>query len=118
VNESTNKSVPTIRVADNTENPCLLVLKQKGYELRQWFIRDADGEYEQHFDAVKDGRKFSAERAEEVLGLAVMWETRGEDWQTRADEPDMIDRLYPQSNTYDAKGRVVEIGDEDVGRRA
>lgn len=108
------KMTLTIGVAGNTENACLLALRHKGFTLRQWFVRDKDGEYEQHFDAVKDGRRFVGETAEEVLGLAAMWEVRGDDWMTAADEPLVVDELYPTSITYDTKGRAVEIGDEEV----
>lgn len=44
-----------------------------------------------------------------------MWETRGDNWKTKADEPSIFDELYPSSITYDLEGNVIEIGDEEVG---
>jgi hypothetical protein len=103
-----------IRIAGNTENPCLLALRAKGYELTLWFTKDPAGGYNQNFDAEKGGRSFSATTAAELLGLVAMWEVRGDDWQTRPGEPDIYDELYPSSVTYDAEGAVIEVGDEEV----
>lgn len=103
-----------IRIAGNTENPCLLALRAKGYKLTLWFTRDRAGDYQQDYDAEKDGRLFSATTPAELLGLVAMWEVRGDDWQTRAGEPYIYDELYPSSITYDMEGKVIEVGDEEV----
>jgi hypothetical protein len=105
-----------IRIAGNTENPCLLALRAKGYKLRLWFTKDRPGGYNQNFDAEKGGRCFSATTAAELLGLVAMWETQGDDWQTRAGEPCVHDELYPSSIAYDAGGAVVGVGDQGVRR--
>lgn len=102
-----------IRIAGNTSNPCLLALRAKGYEIAFWFQMRADG-YQQNIDAKKEGHEFSATTAEELLGLVVMWEVRGNDWQTKPDEPYVYDELYPSSVTYDRDGNVIEIGDTPV----
>lgn len=104
-----------IRVAGNTENPCFLALRAKGYKLTLWFTRDRAGDYRQDYDAEKDGRCFSATTAAELLGLVAMWEVRGDDWQTRAGESHVYDELYPSSIIYDMEGKIIEVGDEDVG---
>lgn len=108
------KMTLTIGVAPNTENPCMLVLRARGYTLRQWFVRDKEGEHDQHFEAIKEGRRFVGESGEEVLGLIAMWEVRGDDWRTTDDEPEIVDELYPKAITYDQKGRVLGVGDEEV----
>ena len=103
-----------IRIAGNTWNPCLLALRAKGFDMTLSFTRGQDGTYSQDIDAVKDGRTFSATTAAELLGLVAMWEVRGDEWQTRRDEPDVFDELYPSSMTYDLEGNLIEVGDEDV----
>jgi hypothetical protein len=104
----------TVGSAGNTENPCLLALRAKGYKLTLWFTKDRAGDYQRNFDAEKDGRFFSATTAAELLGLVAMWEVRGDDWRNKVGEPIVYDELYPTSLTYDAEGTVVEVGDEDV----
>jgi hypothetical protein len=103
-----------IRIAGNTENPCLLALRAKGYDLTLWFTKDRAGDYRQNFDAEKDGRSFSATMAAELLGLVAMWEVRGDDWQTKSGEPYVYDELYPSSITCDVDGASIEVGDEEV----
>jgi hypothetical protein len=103
-----------VRIAGNTENPCLLALRAKGYRLTLSFTKGRAGEYRQDFDAEKDGRSFSATTAAELLGLVAMWEVRGDDWRTRSGEPHVFDELYPSSVTYDAEGAVIEVGGEEV----
>ncbi|OWK44544.1 hypothetical protein [Fimbriiglobus ruber] len=97
-----------IRIAGNTENPSLLVLRAKGYNLTLWFSKSASGEYHQNFDAEKDGCHFSATTAVELLGLVAMWEVRSDEWQTRPPEPYVCDILYENSLTYDPEGNVIE----------
>jgi hypothetical protein len=45
------------------------------------------------WDADKDGRVFSADSAESLLGLIAMWEQRGDDWHIRPGESALLDRL-------------------------
>jgi hypothetical protein len=113
---SESEPVLTIGSAGNTRNPCLLALRAKGYTLRFWFTKTGENDYQSHVDAEKDGRHFSAPDAAELLGLVAMWEVRGDDWQTKPDEPDVYDELYPSSITYDAEGNVIEVGDSEVRR--
>ncbi|MGH7173470.1 MAG: hypothetical protein ACRELG_24575 [Gemmataceae bacterium] len=103
-----------IRIAGNTENPCLLALRAKGFNLTLSFTKDREGNYSQDFDAEKDGKLFSATTAAELLGLISMWEVRGDDWKTNPDESIVYDELYPSSITYDLEGNIIEIGDEEI----
>lgn len=102
-----------IRIAGNTQNPCLLALRAKGYKLTLSFTKTKDGDYQQDIDAEKEGRRFSATTAAELLGLVAMWEVRGDDWRSRSAEVDVFDELYPSSVTYDLDGNVIEIGDKE-----
>ncbi len=66
----------SIRIAGNTMAPCVAVIEAKGYAISHYH-----GEPDTPFwDAEKDGRRFSADSAEALLGLIVMWEQRGDDW--------------------------------------
>lgn len=103
-----------IRIAGNTENPCLLALRAKGYKINFSFTKDREGGYKKDIAAELDGRRFSATTAEELLGLVAMWEVRGDDWKTKEDEPNVYDELYPSSITYDLEGNIIEVGDEGV----
>lgn len=103
-----------IRIAGNTENPCLLALRAKGYKLTLSFTKDREGNYRQDIDAELNGRSFSATTAAELLGLVAMWEVRGDDWRRKEGEPIVRDELYPSSITYDLEGNIIEIGDKEV----
>ncbi len=103
-----------IRIAGNTENPCLLALRAKGYKLTLSFTKDREGNYRQEIDAELNGRTFSATTAAELLGLVAMWEVRGDDWKTKKDEPIVFEVLYPPSVTYDLDGNIIEVGDREV----
>jgi hypothetical protein len=105
--------VLTIGFAGNTENPCLLALRAKGYEIVFEFTKSADG-YRSEVIATKDGRYFYASNAAELLGLVAMWEVRGDDWRTKPGEADVYDECYPNSRTYDREGNLIEVGDEPV----
>ena len=96
-----------IRVA-NMENACLLALRAKGYHLSLSFTLDRHGDYWPDYKAEKNGRVFSATSAEELLGIVAMWEVRGDDWQTRPDEPNVWDELDKESKTYDSEGNLLE----------
>lgn len=99
----------TIRIAGNTENPCLLALRAKGYRLTLWY--HLEGEYRSNYDAEKEGNRFSATSAQELLGLVAMWEVRGDDWKTKPNEPDVFDELATVALTYDDEGNVVKEDD-------
>ncbi len=106
-----------LRSAGDTDNPCLLVLRSKGYELTLSFTKDRQGDYRQEIDAEKDGRLFSATTPAELLGLVAMWETRGDDWKPKPHEPVVFDELYPPSAAYDAEGSVVATADAELPYR-
>jgi len=76
--------------AGNTENPSLVVLHSKGYELKIENVADNFC----HYFASRDGRRFVGQSATEVLGLVALWEFFGDDWRKKAQAlPDMYDSI-------------------------
>jgi hypothetical protein len=74
----------------NTYNPSLIILREKGYDL--WLERGEDGSL---WCAKKGGQSFLAYSGPELLGLVVLWEHLGEDWnqQTPNIYGELIDRM-------------------------
>lgn len=83
----------SLRIAGNTQTPALLVLEGKGYSLTV----EAHEDESLSWNAVKDGRYFSATDPVELLGLVTLWEVRGEDWQMRVGEPDLCSQLLDEA---------------------
>jgi hypothetical protein len=76
-----------IASAGNTYNPCLLVLRTKGYHL--WLVREGDQLF---WKASQQGSRFSAHSPAELLGLVTLWEHLGESWNQQ--EPDLLAELF------------------------
>lgn len=70
----------------NTYNPSLIVLRQKGYEL--WL---EEGENGSLWLAKKGGQSFLAYSGPELLGLVVLWEHLGKNWNQQ--KPDVLGEL-------------------------
>ena len=79
-----------LAASGNTYNPCLIVLRQKGYEV--WLEKGDNGSL---WCAKKAGQSFLAYTGPELLGLATLWENLGKNWNQQ--EPDiygeLIDRI-------------------------
>jgi hypothetical protein len=73
----------------NTYNPCLIVLRQKGYEV--WLEKGNHGSL---WCAQKGDRSFLAYNGLELLGLAVLWEELGEGWNKQT--PDIYSELIDE----------------------
>jgi hypothetical protein len=70
----------------NTYNPCLIVLRNKGYEL--WLEQ---GDEQTLWCARKGAQRFLAYSGPELLGLVVLWEHLGDDWNQQ--KPDIYEQL-------------------------
>ena len=70
----------------NTYNPSLIVLRDKGYEL--WLEKGDDGSL---WCAKKGEQSFLAYSGPELLGLVVLWEHLGENWNQQ--HPDLYGEL-------------------------
>src|SRR5205809_7005129 len=72
--------------SDNTYNPSLIVLRQKGYEL--WLEKGENGSL---WCAKKAGQSFLAYTGPELLGLVILWENLGKNWNQQ--QPDIYSEL-------------------------
>jgi hypothetical protein len=70
----------------NTYNPSLIVLRDKGYEL--WLEKGDEGSL---WCARKGEQSFMAYSGPELLGLVVLWEHLGENWNQQ--QPDLYGEL-------------------------
>ena len=84
--------------APSTDNPCLLLLREKNYRLRITCSKKLSRESLCIYIAEKEGRRFAANSGPELLGLVTLWENYGENWNRQ--EPDIMDE-------------IIEEGDED-----
>ncbi len=75
--------------AGNTYNPCLVVLRDKGYDLS---VEEADDDM--LWSAQKGRHRFMGYSPPELLGLVVMWEHLGEDWNQQ--DPDILGEVCPR----------------------
>ena len=70
-----SQSGGSLVAAGNTYNPCLILLRQKGYDL--WLEQGDKGSL---WCAQKNNQNFMAYSGPELLGLVVLWEEFGADW--------------------------------------
>ena len=85
----TTQVAPCLIASGNTYNPCLLVLRQKGYRL--WLEKGENGSL---WCAGKDDQSFLAYNGPELLGLIVLWEQFGNDWNKQT--PDLYSELLDE----------------------
>jgi len=74
----------------NTYNPSLIVLREMGYEL--WLEKGDNGSL---WCAKKGGQSFLAYTGPELLGLVVLWERLGKNWNQQ--EPDIYSELIDKT---------------------
>jgi hypothetical protein len=77
--------------APSTDNPCLLILREKGYDLQITSSVEANGERLCTYTAERNGSRFAANSGPELLGLVTLWEHFGENWNRQ--EPDILDDI-------------------------
>lgn len=75
-----------IAPAGNTYNPCLQILKNKGYHL--WAEETSE---QVLWNAEKDDTAYMGYSPPELLGIVVLGETFGADWNRQ--EPDLLDEI-------------------------
>ncbi len=79
-----------IHAAGNTYNPCLLILAVKGYGLSSEELEDG-----MIYSAEKGENRFSGFSPPELLGIVVLGETFGEDWNRQL--PDILADVLAKS---------------------
>ena len=80
-----------IHVAGNTFNPCLIILRQKGWTLRA----ETDGD-RLIWSALRNGVECSAFSPPELLGIVTLAETFGRDWNRQ--EPDIFGEILRRTD--------------------
>lgn len=75
----------------NTYNPCLLLLREKGYEL----AAEDTGERMLWY-AHKSEHTCMATSPPELLGIVVLWESFGQDWNKQ--HPNLLGELCEQAS--------------------
>jgi len=86
---ASTKTALSLVASGNTYNPCLIVLRRKGYEL---WLEEAD---EAHLWCARKGKhSFMAYTAPELLGLVALVEEMGTNWNQQ--KPDIHEELLDQ----------------------
>ena len=86
---ASTKAATSLVASGNTYNPCLLVLRRKGYDL---WLEEGDGA---HLWCARKGKhSFMGYTAPELLGLVTLFEELGKDWNQQ--EPDIYEELLDQ----------------------
>jgi hypothetical protein len=75
------------------DNPILLILRDKGYELSMSFHLDVAYQRFERWQAVGHGWKHSGATTAELLARVIVAETRGAEWGKREGEPDLVARI-------------------------
>lgn len=79
-----------ITAAGNTYNPCLILLQEKRFRL--WTDKLEDDRL--MWNAEKGGHMFSAYSPPELLGIVVLWEAFGADWNRQS--PDVLSEVLAE----------------------
>lgn len=87
------------------DNPILLILRQKGYELSMSFHLDVAYQRFESWHAVGHGWKHSGDTTAELLAKVIVAETRGAEWPRQPDEPDLV---------ADVRSREVDLTDPET----
>lgn len=75
-------------------NVAIITLREKAY--RVWWEASERPSADDWW-AAKEGRKFVARSPLALLGLVALWEARGDEWQQRPDEPDLLRQLKEEA---------------------
>ena len=80
------QDVSSLVASGNTYNPCLIVLREMGYDLAL-----ESGTNGSLWCAKKGDQRFLAYSGPELLGLVALWERFGTDWNRQT--PDILGEL-------------------------
>jgi len=99
-----------IGISANTAAPCLRIIQSKGFvvSVSTHLLSDDVWSAVHDYSAEKEGLFFNASNLEELLGLIVMWEHRGDSWHAKHDEVEAYHKLQDDSPLYDKDGNVIE----------
>ena len=77
-----------------TNNPAMLILRGRGYDVNVVCYRRKDGSAYCTFHARKEDLSLAADSGTELLGLAEAWERFGEAWNK---QPDIMDEIISET---------------------
>jgi hypothetical protein len=81
--------LPVLTEAMNTYNSCLAVLVEKGFKVSAEFPEDKSADWRADNGQVC----LAASSPVALLGLAALWEARGEYWRQKNEDPGLYDRV-------------------------
>ena len=86
----------TFRLSEvhDVSNVAIITLGERGY--RVWWEASERLSADDWW-AEKEGREFVAKSPLGLLGLVTLWESRGDEWQKRPGEPDLVGRLKAEA---------------------
>lgn len=79
------------------DNPMLLILQDKGYELSMSFHLDVAYQRFETWHAEGHGWKHSADTVARLLANVIVAESRGVEWPRRRSEPDLVTLIRSQA---------------------
>ena len=87
---------PRFRLSEvhDVSNVAIITLGERGY--RVWWEASERPSADDWW-AEKEGREFVAKSPLGLLGLVTLWESRGDEWQKRPGEPDLVGRLKAEA---------------------
>jgi hypothetical protein len=85
------KTPVNIVAAGNTHNPCLLLLKRKGYQLQ---AEESGGQV--LWTAGKDDNTYLAYSPPELLGIVILGESLGNEWNQQ--QPNLISDILGEAS--------------------
>ena len=94
---------PRFRLSEvhDVSNVAIVVLGEKGY--RVWWEASERPNADDWW-AQKESRKFVARSPLALLGLVALWEDRGDEWQKKPDEPDLLGELKREAMAAFTRG--------------
>ena len=86
----------TFRLSEihDVNNVAIITLSERGY--RVWWEASERPSADDWW-AEKDGREFVAKSPLGLLGLVALWESRGDEWQKRPEEPELLEQLKEEA---------------------
>ena len=87
---------PMFRLSElhDVSDVAIITLGERGY--RVWWEASERPSADDWW-AEKEGREFVAKSPLGLLGLVALWESRGDEWQKRAGEPELLERLKAEA---------------------
>src|SRR5918993_5874265 len=91
----------------NVGNVAIIALREKGY--RVWWEASERPSADDWW-AEKEGREFVARSPLALLGLVALWERRGDEWQEKPGEPELLRRPKREALAGFSRGTNFKMG--------